>query len=353
METKDFLKRLSEEVGVSGYESRPAEVVKEGFAGLVDDIRQDKLGNVIMLKRGDGAPETPRPKVMLAAHMDEIGLMVSKIEKDGMVRITTVGGIDPRIMPASEVVIHGKRDVPGVIGAKPPHLQSPEERKSAHKLHELFIDTGLPREELISLVSVGDTVTFTRSFVELGGDIVAGKSLDDRAGVAVMLECAKELKRLRHTADVYFVATVQEEVGVRGAYTSTYGITPDVGIAIDVGHGDIPGVPEHWTIELGKGPGIGFGPHVNPKVFERLKKVAEDYNIQFQVEPSTSPGGTDAFAIQVTRAGVPTALISIPLRYMHTTVETMSMGDVVKAGRILALFIASVDFQYVEGLRCF
>jgi len=212
---------------------------------------------------------------------------------------------------------------------------------------------GLTADEARELVDVGDTATFATTPTHLKGQVMAGKAMDDRAGVAVMFECLKALDNARHHADVYCVATVQEEVGVRGAITSTYGIVPDVGIAIDVGHGDMLGVPEYDTLTLGKGPAIAFGPHVHPAIFGRLKEIAEDLDIDVQVEPSPHPGGTDAFAIQVTRGGIPSALISIPLRYMHTAVETVSLADVKKAGRLLAEFIVRLDKKFVEGLTCF
>lgn len=182
---------------------------------------------------------------------------------------------------------------------------------------------------------------------------MAGKSFDDRAGVAAILECFKVLNQISHEADVYGVATVQEEVGLRGAITSTYGIVPDVGIAIDVGFGDSPGLPESDTIKLGQGPGIAIGPHVHPKVYSRMVETAREWNINFSIDPSPSPGGTDAYAIQVARAGVATILLSIPLRYMHTPIETLDYEDVKKTGRLMAMFIAGLDNEFVEGLTCF
>ena len=177
--------------------------------------------------------------------------------------------------------------------------------------------------------------------------------MDDRAGVGVLYECLRALKTMRHHADVYCVATVQEEVGVRGATTSTYGIVPDVGIAIDVGFGDQASVPEYQSISMDKGPGISIGPAVHPAIHERLKSVAGELEISVQVDPSPHPGGTDAFAIQIARAGIPTALISIPLRYMHTAVETVCLTDIERAGRLLAEFIVRIDKKFVEGLKCF
>ncbi|HHY32603.1 MAG TPA: M42 family metallopeptidase [Firmicutes bacterium] len=347
----DFLAGLVSEAGVSGHEREVAEVAKAQMSGLFDEARHDALGNLILLKRGMG--RAPHPRVMLAAHMDEIGLMVTKIEEEGCLRVTEVGGIDRRILPGLEVVVHGRRDLPGVVGAKPPHVQEPDERKKSVKWEDLFIDVALTADEARELVQVGDTATFATHPSRLKGQLMAGKAMDDRAGVAVMFECLKVLADARHHADVYCVATVQEEVGLRGAITSTYGIVPDIGIAVDVGHGDMLGVPEYDTLTLGKGPAIAFGPQVHPAVFARLKEIADDLDIGVQVEPSPYPGGTDAFAIQVTRGGIPSALISIPLRYMHTAVETVSLADIKKAGRLLAEFVVRLDKKFVEGLTCF
>lgn len=351
METKQLLKKLSTSVGVSGYEQRATQLLQAEVQHLVDEIRSDALGNLVLYRRGSG-PE-PRPKVMLAAHIDEIGLVVTKVEEGGFLRFAPMGGVDQRVLPGQEVIVHGISDLPGVIGAKPPHVQDPDESKAAYKMEDLYIDVGLSTEEAKELVRVGDMVTIYREFMELQGDVVAGKAMDDRAGVITMIEALKYLEKLHHQADVFAVATVQEEVGVRGATVSTFDIVPDVGIAIDVGHGDMPGVPESDTLPLGKGPGIGWGPHVHPKIFARLTELAKEWNIDYSVEVANTPRGTDAYAIQVTQAGIPTGLISLPLRYMHTPVETLDFSDVKKAGKLLALFIAELTPDWVEGLRCF
>lgn len=351
METRQLLHELSKGAGVSGYEAGVSRILREHVAVFVDEVREDPLGNLVLLKRGTGVEK--RPKIMLAAHMDEIGLVITKIQDDGFLRFAPMGGVDQRVLPGQEVTVHGRVDLNGVIGAKPPHVQEPDEAKKAYKMEELFIDVGLSPERAREVVTVGDMVTILREPVSLQGQRMAGKAMDDRAGVAVMVETLRHLKTLRHVADVYAVATVQEEVGLRGATVGTYGIVPDVGIAIDVGHGDMSGVPKSDTLPLGKGPGIGLGPHVHPKLFDRLTTLAKEWNIEYTVEVANTPAGTDAYAIQVTQAGIPTALISLPLRYMHTPVETLDWGDVEKAGKLLALFISQVTPEWVEGLQCF
>ncbi|HHV94228.1 MAG TPA: M42 family metallopeptidase [Firmicutes bacterium] len=351
MTAKDLLRALSGRKGVSGCESDLVPLLTESFAPLVDEIREDKLGNLVMLRRGSG-PE-PRKKVMLAAHMDEIGLVITGYEPGGFLRFASIGGIDDRVLLAQQVIVHGRKDLLGVIGAKPPHIQEPDEQDKTVKMKDLFIDVGLDDDTVKELVAVGDTATIAQQPVDLLNGRLAGKALDDRAGVAVMYLCLEVLSRLSHRADVYVVATVQEEVGLRGAVVSTYGIVPDIGIAIDVGHGDMPGVPSYDTLPMGKGPGIAYGPQVHPKIYQRLVELAKKWSIPYSVEPSTSPGGTDAYAIQVTQHGIPTALISLPLRYMHTAVETLDWSDLDAAARLLALFICSVDSEFVEGLTCF
>ncbi len=351
MDIRNVLRTMSEGSGVSGHEDSVADIISEACP-WADEIRRDALGNLIMFKKGTGAK--PRPKIMLAAHMDEIGLILTKIEDDGFARFSTIGGFDQRVLVAQEVLIHGTKTVPGVIGAKPPHVQEPEERTKSVPLDEMFIDCGYTSKEAAEVhLSVGDLVTLRRSCLDLQGQFMAGKAMDDRASVAAVLECFQHLANMSHTADIYAVATVQEEVGLRGAITSAYGIMPDLAIAIDVTFGDMPGLADSETIKLGGGPGIGVGPHVHPQLFTALSKTAKEWNIPFSVDPSPSPGGTDTFAIQVARAGVPTILLSIPLRYMHTPVETLTYSDVAAAGRLMAVFTASVEAEFVEGLLCY
>lgn len=353
LDIKQILVALSEQSGVSGYEHNIGKFISEN-SPYADEIKTDKLGNLIMLKKATKSSNHKPPKVMLAAHMDEIGLIITKIDKNGFLRFSNIGGIDQRVMLAQEVIVHGKKDLVGVIGAKPPHVQTLDERTQAVEMNQLFIDIGFDsKEEAEEYVTVGDVVTLNASVVKLNGSFMAGKAMDDRACVAVMLECLKALADLNHVADVYAVATVQEEVGVRGATTSTYGIVPDIGIALDVGHGDMPGVPEYQTIKLGNGAGIALGPHVHPKLHQRFVETAKNWNLNYSLEPSTRPGGTDAYAIQITQDGIPTALLSIPLRYMHTPVETLDYEDVRKTARLLAQFIAELDHEFVEGLTCF
>ncbi|MFU0799571.1 MAG: M42 family metallopeptidase [Xylanivirga thermophila] len=348
MDSKDFLAEVIQIPGISGYEDAVADRVSGIFKDYCDDVKIDRFFNVYG-KKSSGTGEN-RPKIMLAAHMDEIGLMVKDIDDDGFITFTNIGGVDQRILLSQEVIVHGKETLLGVIGAKPPHLQQGGEADDAVKMKDMAIDVAMPAEKVKELVTIGDVITFKSPLVSMQGSFVNGKSLDDRAGVAVMLETMKELDRLNFCADVYFVATVQEEVGTKGAIISAYNITPDVGIAIDVTHGDTPDASKDDTVSMTKGPAIAMGPNMHQRLTNRMIEIAKEYNIDYQVEVEPGPTGTDARSIQISKSGVPTLLMEIPLRYMHTTVETLNMDTVKDAARILALFIASLKEGWQEWL---
>lgn len=347
---KEFIRAMVETPGLSGYETKISNVVEDYFRPYSDDIVRDKLGNLIILKKGNIGD---RKKIFLAAHMDEIGLMVKQIDEKGFIKFTNIGGIDQRTLLTQEVVVHGKEDLFGVIGNKPPHILSEEEKKKTVKMEDMLIDVGLHKEEVEEIVSVGDTISIRRKMINLQGDRISSKALDDRAGVAVMYECIKELNKMNHYCDVYAVATVQEEVGLRGSITSAYNIFPDIGIAIDVGFASTPELAGDDLSELGKGPAIGFGANIHPKVYEGLTKIAKEYNLPYQEEIHPGETGTDAWSIQVTQSGVATGLISIPLRYMHTSVEVVDIDDIKNAGKILANFIVSLNLVDLEEMLCY
>ncbi len=351
MSARELLQRLSEASGVSGYEHSVRDLVVAALRPYADEITVTPMGSIIALKRGTRAPKdsAPAPKVLIEGHMDEIGLMVTEIEK-GFVRFTQVGGFDVRVLPAQQVVVHGKRDLPGVIGARPPHVQAQEEREHVVPMHELFVDIGLPETEVRALVQPGDLITISRRMVSLKNNLVAGKAFDDRAAVVCIVEALRQLGTLKHSWDVYAVSNVQEEVGMRGAVTSTFQVNPDVAVALDVSHADQPNTTEVNAVPLGAGMGIAIGPNIHPLVHERLTETAVDNEIPFRVTAYSGATGTDAWAMQVTREGVPTGLIDIPLRYMHTSVETLNIGDLERIGRLLAAFCASLDNDFLTLL---
>lgn len=349
MELHDLLEKLSVRNGVPGFEEEVASLIREAFSPLVDETRIDNLGNLIFLKKGSSPPGL---RVIYCAHMDEIGLIVTRVEESGFLRFASLGGFDPRTLPGQVVTVYGKEKIRGVIGFKPPQLVADEDKNKSPKLEDLFIDPGLDARVVQELVSPGSVVAINRSFVSLFNNCRSGKALDDRAGVAALWQCLKELNRLNHKPDLFLAVTVQEEVGVRGAVVATYGLAPDLGIAVDVCHGDFPGSQEHEVSILGKGPVITAGPNIHPHLYKKLLATAKEYNLPYQKDVSPGPTGTDARAIQISGEGVPTGLVSIPLRYMHTSVEVVNLDDIKIAGRLLAYFLAGLDKAFVEGLTC-
>lgn len=343
---KKLIKELSDLRGISGFEYRISDKIAEYFRPYADEVTVDTLGNVIAVKR---CGKENAKKIMIEAHCDEIGLMVRNIDDRGFVTVAMVGGIDARILPSSEVVIHGRKDVPGVIGAKPPHLQEADEAKKASKLTDMAIDTGMNADEVKKYVSVGDSITLAQSVGELGGGQFSGKTLDDRAGVAALITTMKNLMKIKTDVDVYAVAAVQEEVGLRGAKTAAYSINPDLAIAVDVCHGITPDNSDN-AFETGSGAVISIGPNIHPKLQKRLSETAEKYHVKTELDVDGGDTGTDAWAIQVSRCGVPTALLSIPLKYMHTSVETLSMSDVSAVSELLTYFIQNLDDSLEEWL---
>ncbi len=316
-----LLESLVKAFGVPGFENEIREIVREHMERHLDSVQVDRLGNVIGVKAGG-----PR-KVIVAAHMDQIGFMVRGITSGGYLVISPMGGVNPITLRSRVVRIRGKDGfVHGVIGEKPPHIEKKTEKK---EMKDLRVDIGVDsREEAEKLVSVGDVGSFLPNYYEMGNRIVA-TALDDRAGLYVML---KAMENLNTDSTVYFVATVQEEVGLRGARVSGYSVHPEVGIAIDVTHARMPGMSEdEMPIVLGEGPTLGIGPTAHP----RLLKYFMSHDVPYQIEPNPSRSGTDADIIQLAREGVATIVLSIPLRYMHSSVEMIDRRDLDNAVALL------------------
>jgi endoglucanase len=347
-ELLDALRRLTQPPGPSGHEGRAGRALAALLEPLADQVATDRVGSVVAFKKAN-ARKPAGKRLLLAAHLDEIGLMVTGIEAGGYLRFTQIGGFDPRVLLGQEVLIHpGSRpnlELPGVIGAKPPHYQSPSEQESVVPMADLYIDLGLPERRTRSLVSVGDAVTLCGRLAELHGDRVSSKAMDDRACLAGLVRALAILGTMRFSWDVYAVATSQEEAGLGflGAASSAFRIRPDLAIVLDVTHADMPLAPEHRTFVLGRGPVIAIGPNVHPAVSDRLFQTARRLEIPFQVEPLAGNSGTDAVDIQVAGSGIPTGLVGIPVRYMHTTVETASLADIDRMSRLLAFFISDLD----------
>jgi endoglucanase len=339
----EFLKRLTETVSPSGFEEEAVGVWKERTKNFADEVRVDVHGNgIAVLNKGR------KPKVMLAGHIDEVGYMVTYIDKEGYIYFSTIGGIDPHLVPGRRIWIKTKKGkVLGVIGKKPVHLLEGEEKKKVVKIEELWIDIGRKDEkETRERVSIGDPAVPAVGFETLNKEKVVGRGFDDKIGAFVVSETLRLLSKSKPKASVYGVATVQEEIGLRGARTSAYGISPDIGIAIDVTFAtDCPGIDKKkiGDIKIGEGPVIARGPNINPKIFDLLVKTARKQKIPYQIQGVSKATGTDANVIQLTRAGVATGLVSIPNRYMHTPVELVSLKDLENASRLLCAFILRVD----------
>jgi endoglucanase len=347
MAIAETLEKLSNACGVVGREEEIRELMAKMLKPHVDEVKEDKLGNIIGIKNG----KKNLPKLMLAAHMDEIGLMIKTISKEGFLQFTKMGGIDDRILLAQKVMVHTEKGpLHGIIGSKPPHIQKEEERKKIMTYDELFIDIGAETLEEAKKMGakIGDPVGFDEKFARIGKDIVIGKALDDRVGCAIMVETMARLKKV--SCSVYAVGTVQEEVGLRGATTSAFGIFPDVGIALDVTvAGDMPGVREFEApVKMRKGPSLSVadaGLITHPKVLRLLVDTAEENKIPYQLETGLA-GSTDAARISMAREGVPCGTISVPTRYIHNPTSMLSLKDVENTIKLTVAAVQRVPKQF-------
>ena len=335
----ELLKKLCETPGIPSREDQMRALVREDLRPLVDEMSVDTMGNLVALKKGKGGP-----RVMLAAHMDEIGFVVKAIDDKGFLRLNPVGGWDPRTMVAQRVSVQGfaGQTLLGALmpAAKPIHLLTPEDIGKSPKVEEFFVDLGLPVEQVKAQVELGDMVTMARTAEHIG-DCVISKSLDNRLSVFVMIEALRALGE--HTADVIAVATTQEEVGLRGATTAAYALEPQVGIAIDVTlTNDFPGTADGDQItQLGNGVAIKIMDSsllCHPKLVRHFRDVAEKHKIKHQLEVLPR-GGTDAGGIQRSRGGVPSFTLSIPTRYLHTVNEMANMADIEATIQLLARYL--------------
>jgi len=337
-----LLKVLSETPGAPGFEERIREVIIKEITPYVDSVEVDNMGNIHTLRKG-----ASNKKLMLAAHMDEIGFIVTHIDENGFLRFAPLGGFDPKTLTAQRVIIHGTEDIIGVMGSKPIHVMTQEERNKIVKLTDYFVDLGLPKEEVEKIVKVGDAITRDRELIEMG-ECVNGKSLDNRISVFTLIEAMKSVKDVEIPFDTYAVFTVQEEVGLRGAQVATLKIQPDVAMAIDTTIAfDLPGsTPAEQVTKLGEGPAIKLmdsGVITHQGLVKFLKKTADDAGIKWQPE-ILQAGGTDTAMLQKMVAGGAIAgAISIPTRHLHQVIESSHKVDVEKAIELLALAIKNID----------
>lgn len=343
-----FFRQILETPSASGYEGALQGVVHQYVAPFADQVSKDVHGNLMAVRN----PEAPL-RVMLAGHCDQIGLIVQYIDDDGFLYAQEIGGWDPQVLIGQRMTVWSAGGaVSGVIARKPIHLLTEEERKQVPKVKDLWIDIGAAsKSEAEQLVCVGDSVTVELGYRELRNGRASSPAMDDKCGLWVVIEALRRIDPKKLKCAVYAVSTVQEEVGLRGARTSAFGIDPQVGIAVDVTHAtDCPTIDkkQEGDVRLGRGPVVYRGPNMNPKVVERLLQKAQEYDLPYQLAASGRASPTDANSIQVNRAGVATGLVSIPNRYMHSPVETISLDDIDRAADLLARFCeeltADVDF---------
>uniref|UniRef100_A0A7J2TJL2 M42 family peptidase n=1 Tax=Archaeoglobus fulgidus TaxID=2234 RepID=A0A7J2TJL2_ARCFL len=345
----ELIRKLSNAHGVSGFEDEIREVIKAEIESFADEVKIDRFGNLIATKNGR------ERSLMISAHMDEIGFVVKKIDEKGFIRFAPIGGWFSQIALAQRVVLYGKNKIYGVIGCKPPHVMKEEERKKSIEISEMFIDIGArSREEVINLgINIGTPIAIDREVVQLANNRISGKAFDNRVGLAVAIESFKNCK---NSVTVHFVATSQEEVGLKGARVSAYKLEPNVAIAVDsCPSTDFPGSESaHIDVALGKGPVItivdasGRGLIVSQKVLRWLKETAEKNGIPYQLEVAEG-GTTDATAISLTKEGIPSGVVSVPARYIHSPVEVVDLNDVNWAVKLVTKAIENVEEYFGVG----
>lgn len=346
MDNIKVLNRLVTARGVTGFES-------EGITGVVRELYEEFTAGLPGARvytdiNGNAFAEVGDrgPKLMIMAHIDEIGMAVSAVEKNGMLRMVSVAGVDPRVLPGSRVRVSGKKELTGVVGAIPPHLT--ESKDKAYKWDELTVDLGLPYEKVCELVSVGDRITFfPDEALELKNGFVSSKSLDDRALVLAQLYCLELLKKRRFDCRVIMCGSVNEEKTGLGARSASYSTDPDMAIVMDVTFGKASNTPDGFDMDKLL---LAVGPNIHPGMFKMLKEAAEGAKISWEKEPCMGATGTDATDVQISRLGVPCGLISPPLRYMHTNAETIRMETLLDCGRLCAEFISRIGEDWRDKL---
>jgi len=336
----EFLSELVEAPSPSGFEQPAAKVFRDRLTPVADEVETNVMGSVHAVLKGknDGV------SVMLAGHIDEIGLMVNYITAEGFIAFAAIGGVDAAILPGMRVRLHAKDgELLGIMGRKPIHLIEDDERKNVTKIEKLFIDLGLPAEEVKKRVRIGDPITFDVGLETFGDGMAVSRAFDDKMGAWIAARVLEEVKAAGGApGDIIAAATVQEEIGMRGGVTSAYGVNPVVGIAVEVGHAtDYPDIDKrkHGEADCGKGPIIARGPNINTALFDLLVAAAEKAKVPYQIGAEPRGTGTDANAIQLSRGGKVAGLISIPLRYMHTPTEVLALSDLDAAVSLLTQFL--------------
>ena len=335
MNYETVLSRLCSLAGPSGFESDVAQAAAEILRDAVDEVRVDKMGSVIGVRR---CGKENAPKLLLDAHLDEIGFIITGHE-EGYLRFAPLGGVDPRMLPDRELTIMTQPPIFGVVACLPPHIQSSEDMDKSLPIRELWLDVGLSQEEAEKRIPIGTPAVYRTGCTPLGEHLLCGKALDDRACFAVLVDALERLKGEKLDVDVYVLGSTQEETHSTGAITAAYGICPDMCVAVDVTHGDSPDAPKDQTFPLGGGPVVGIGPNCTRWMAERMKRCARNLDMEVGLEVMAGHTGTNGWDLQISREGVATSVLSLPLRYMHTPVETIHRDDLDKTAALLAEFI--------------
>lgn len=347
MDIWNALDRLAGAKGPSGFEAPVTQVAQELLTPYVDETWIDRLGNLVGVRRC-GKPGAKR--LLLDAHLDEIGLMVTGIE-EGFLRFRAIGGVDPRMLPDREVTVLTPEPLFGVVTCLPPHVQGKGEDDKSIPLTELYIDVGLTQAEAEARIPIGTPITYRCGCFSLGEGRICGKSMDDRACFVALLLCAKLLQDAPLDVDVYFMGSTREEVSGAGAKCGVFAIDPDFCVAVDVTHGETPDVrdPLDRVMKLGGGPAIGVGPNMTPWMTQRMRQKAQAQNMPYQLEIMSGDTGTNGWGMQISREGVATSVVSLPLRYMHTPVEVLDREDLKRLGQLLYAFTLELG---KEGAVC-
>lgn len=339
---KQQLRQLCETTSVSGQENKASQIAMEFLKDYSDDVKIDKFGNVIAMKKS----KNKNAKIlMLDAHIDEIGMIITAIDDKGFLKVASCGGIDRRLLSAQEVTVHGtNKSLLGVIGSKPPHLEKDDEKKQVPAVEDIFIDIGLSKEQAEEFICLGDRVTINSTYNELLNDRISVKSLDDKAGVVTILEALRLLKGKELNVNLAVLFSVQEETGTTGAKIGAYNINPDMAIAVDVSFALTPDAKPNECGKMGDGVMIGVSALLDKKLSDKLISIAKEKEIKYQIEVLTGRStGTNADPIITTRGGVTTGILSIPQKYMHTPIEVVDLKDIKSTASLIAEYALSIE----------
>lgn len=334
LDIRNALARLCAVGAPSGFERPAAEVAAELLRPLVDEVSVDRLGNVIGVKRC-GKPNAKR--LLLDAHLDEIGLMVTGIE-DGFLRFRSIGGVDPRMLPDRELTILTDPPVFGVVACLPPHVLTAEDRDKSVPISELFIDVGMTQEQAQAAIPVGTPIVYRESCFALGENQMCGKAMDDRSCFVCLLRAAELLQDKELDVDLYIMGSTREEISGAGAKTGVFAIAPDWCVAVDVTHGKTPDSPKERASVIGGGPAVGVGPNMTRWMTARMRAKAKEQELPCQLEIMAGHTGTNGWHMQIAREGIATSVVSLPLKYMHTPIEVLDLSDIEAVGKLLAAF---------------